>query len=288
MLMRSITWSSLKAWGVRLMKTKGRRRAIVAVARKIGASPLKGLIFDDAGTPMTPAFGRGKSGRAYRYYVSAVARAAAARSQPGIKRVSALPIEALVRDRIERLGTGVTDRWQGCLRRVELHAQLVQLVLDPAPFIDRHEDADRALVRLRAMLPVDDKLLLTEHGLLLVAPVRAVFRGGRTWLVGPQGGDAAVRVRPDVPLIKALSRAHKALDQNQTHPSAAPADLTEARSPADSFQRILVPLGFLAPDIQLAIIEGRQPAGLTLEQLLRRKLPLAWTDQRAALGFPSY
>ena len=35
MLMRSIAWSSLKAWGVKLMKTKGRRRAIVAVARKI-------------------------------------------------------------------------------------------------------------------------------------------------------------------------------------------------------------------------------------------------------------
>lgn len=35
MLMRSITWSSLKAWGMRLMKTKGRRRAIVAVARKL-------------------------------------------------------------------------------------------------------------------------------------------------------------------------------------------------------------------------------------------------------------
>ena len=35
MLMRSIKWSSLKAWGMRLMKTKGRRRAIVAVARKL-------------------------------------------------------------------------------------------------------------------------------------------------------------------------------------------------------------------------------------------------------------
>jgi transposase len=35
MLMRSIAWSSLKAWGVRLIKTKGRRRAIVAVAREI-------------------------------------------------------------------------------------------------------------------------------------------------------------------------------------------------------------------------------------------------------------
>ncbi|WP_306222324.1 hypothetical protein [Bosea beijingensis] len=37
MLMHSITWSSLKAWGVKLMKTKGRPRAIVAVARKIAA-----------------------------------------------------------------------------------------------------------------------------------------------------------------------------------------------------------------------------------------------------------
>jgi transposase len=35
MLMRSITWTSLKAWGVRLLKTKGRPRAIVAVAPKI-------------------------------------------------------------------------------------------------------------------------------------------------------------------------------------------------------------------------------------------------------------
>jgi transposase len=35
MLMRSIAWSSLKVWGVRLIKTKGRRRAVVAVARKI-------------------------------------------------------------------------------------------------------------------------------------------------------------------------------------------------------------------------------------------------------------
>ena len=35
MMTRSISWSSLKAWGVRLMKTKGNRRAVVAVARKL-------------------------------------------------------------------------------------------------------------------------------------------------------------------------------------------------------------------------------------------------------------
>ncbi|MBZ9789577.1 hypothetical protein K9B32_05450 [Rhizobium sp. 3T7] len=37
--MRSIAWSSLKAWGVKLMKTKGRRRAIVAVAHKVAVVP---------------------------------------------------------------------------------------------------------------------------------------------------------------------------------------------------------------------------------------------------------
>lgn len=35
LMTRSIGWSSLKAWGMRLMKTKGRRKAVVAVARKL-------------------------------------------------------------------------------------------------------------------------------------------------------------------------------------------------------------------------------------------------------------
>lgn len=35
MLTRTTTWSSPKAWGMGLMKTKGRRRAVVAVARKL-------------------------------------------------------------------------------------------------------------------------------------------------------------------------------------------------------------------------------------------------------------
>ena len=35
LLSRSATWSTLKAWGVRLAKTRGHRRAVVAVARKL-------------------------------------------------------------------------------------------------------------------------------------------------------------------------------------------------------------------------------------------------------------
>ena len=35
MMMRSIAGSELKSWGLRLMRRKGRRRTIVAVARKL-------------------------------------------------------------------------------------------------------------------------------------------------------------------------------------------------------------------------------------------------------------
>ena len=35
LITRSTTWSSLRAWGVRLAKTKGHRRAVIAVARKL-------------------------------------------------------------------------------------------------------------------------------------------------------------------------------------------------------------------------------------------------------------
>jgi transposase len=35
MLTRSSKWSSLKAWGMKLAKTRGHRRAVIAVARKL-------------------------------------------------------------------------------------------------------------------------------------------------------------------------------------------------------------------------------------------------------------
>jgi hypothetical protein len=48
----------------------------------------------------------------------------------------------------------------------------------------------------------------------------------------------------------------------------------------------LVRLSYLAPDITQAILDGRQPSDLTAEKLLEHsRLPLAWHDQRIALGF---
>jgi len=54
---------------------------------------------------------------------------------------------------------------------------------------------------------------------------------------------------------------------------------------ADYF-RVLVRISFLAPDIVVAILEGRQPGMLTRQKLARMTdLPLEREAQRRVLGF---
>ena len=44
-------------------------------------------------------------------------------------------------------------------------------------------------------------------------------------------------------------------------------------------------LSLLAPDIVVAILEGRQPSSLNASSLMQIELPLAWQDQGTVLGF---
>jgi len=61
--------------------------------------------------------------------------------------------------------------------------------------------------------------------------------------------------------------------------------LLNARAPSEVYRRMLAPLAFLAPEIQKAIAEGRQPVSMKLDQLIHAEIPLAWADQKAVLGF---
>jgi site-specific DNA recombinase len=56
-------------------------------------------------------------------------------------------------------------------------------------------------------------------------------------------------------------------------------------APANPHERKLCRLAFLAPDIQKRILQGRQPRGLTLDQLINAPIPTAWPAQREAFGF---
>jgi hypothetical protein len=101
--------------------------------------------------------------------------------------------------------------------------------------------------------------------------------GGRKVIIAPDGGDAwaPAKSRPDETLIRALARAHrwKRLLEEGKYGSAT--EIAEAEKIGRSFVNRLLRLTLLAPDIQEAILEGRQAKGMQLEEVTRG-MPGAW------------
>jgi DNA invertase Pin-like site-specific DNA recombinase len=229
---------------------------------------LKGKIFDADGRPMSPSFGYGKGGKPFRYYISA-APPAGRKSTDKINRVSAPQLEALVADRLAR--RGVEEGHRTVDLRVELHTSAVHLVM-PAKLA-------------AGAPPAHDEVVQAEGKgrTRIVIAVRPVFRGGRTWLVGPGGASPFSTAARDPALIKGLRRGHEYARKHGIAPGATAAQLRTATIPADSYQRHLVRLAFLAPDLQEAILAGSLPPGVTLERLLAAPLPVSWAKQRALI-----
>jgi hypothetical protein len=108
-------------------------------------------------------------------------------------------------------------------------------------------------------------------------PMTFVRRGGRKMIVTPGGGDAWApsRPRPDEALIRAIARAHrwKWLLEQKKYRSVS--ELAEVEGLTRSFVNRLLRLTLLAPDIVEAILDGRQPKEMQLEDLTQA-LPSAW------------
>ena len=48
---------------------------------------------------------------------------------------------------------------------------------------------------------------------------------------------------------------------------------------SEPYIRTRIPLAFLAPRLQAAILDGKQPADMSIAQLLRDGIPVGWTEQ---------
>ena len=96
----------------------------------------------------------------------------------------------------------------------------------------------------------------------------------------------APKPRPDETLVKALVRAHRWRRRIESGQARSITDLAEQEGVTDAYVCRLLPLTCLAPDIVEAILDGRQPKGLRLADLLGNA-PLVWTAQRESGGFSS-
>ena len=82
-------------------------------------------------------------------------------------------------------------------------------------------------------------------------------------------------------MVKALARAFRWRRMLDTGVHATLEDLARAKGVATYVSRVLR-LTLLAPDIVEAILDGRQPAELQLDDLLEG-FPLEWDGQRSAM-----
>jgi hypothetical protein len=120
-----------------------------------------------------------------------------------------------------------------------------------------------------------DSRTITVH-----IPIELRHQGGRKQVVTPAGATPWIppRSRVDNTLVKAIVRAHRWRDMLESGDYATVRDLTKAENINESYLGRVLRLTLLAPKIVEAILEGKQPARLELDRLLK-KFPIEWSEQ---------
>ncbi len=265
-------------------------------------SLLAGMISDSHGRRMSPCHA-GKANRRYRYYVSVTDDGKASSTSP-IVRVAAGEVEAAVVEgirlflnctaalitalAIDGSAAAVLDQMQQRALTIAddmrsmsppaMHAMLVSL------------DLKVVIDGTRVAATVDQALLATCLGIMssndsgerccIKLPGRLLRTGNEARLaVAPQSsGDPK---SCDANLVTLIVKAHQARDLLLGQ--GAVSDQSLAMSHRHLIR--LARLAYLAPEITVAIIEGRQPKTMTSRSLLRvSHLPLDWMEQRKMLG----
>ena len=118
----------------------------------------------------------------------------------------------------------------------------------------------------------------------ITLPMRIGRRGRETRLILHNPGSQGRPV--DRSLIAIIARGYAWRQQIVTGEVASVAEIAKRENITDGYVSRLIDLGFLAPDIIAAILNGTAPVDLTANRLqVVRNLPLDWPSQRQVLSF---
>ena len=262
---------------------------------------LRGLLKDADGNTLVPELARNR-GKTYRYYVS---RKPPRNAQDSGWRIPAKTIEPLIKDilistlcskqvmlellqiqnpsldllrRLDQIGKSMREtsndqkspgnrltRWT---RKVVLHNDKISLHFDPRTIADALE------------IEIDKT---TE--LVLTQPITLRRRGQELKMI--IGGDISQTPNPNPSLIELIAKAFELRTGLETGEITSIGQFANQHDMDHTRVKRLLPLGYLAPDIVEAILDGQQPADLTVSTLnIGYKLPIVWADQRTKLGLP--
>jgi DNA invertase Pin-like site-specific DNA recombinase len=272
-------------------------------ATAINPSLLAGLLFDGQGTRLTPTHAK-KGAKRYRYYVSQLLLAAGRDAAPEALRWPAQELENSV---LNSLTGFLTDE-----------SRLMQLMskADAAEVRDRLKYARSLAQKLASTKTVDqidvlcrivdritvqpdklqiaikadavwssDQLAENEKVLTLIdVPVQLSRSGMAVRLIVRAPGEAGPH-KPDPKLVALLAKAHEWFEKLTSGRSNSLQSISREEGVSSPYVSRVVHLAFLAPDIVQRIVRGDCAQDLNSDRLIRMApLPIAWDDQRAALG----
>jgi len=135
-----------------------------------------------------------------------------------------------------------------------------------------------------------DQLTVRRDGerITVCIPMTLKVRGGRKEVILPDElvpeNSPARKSATQEALVIAVARAHRWRALLESGRFRSIEDLAQAVKLDSSYVGRILRLTLLAPDIIMAILEGREPSGLSLGKLTKT-LPLDWVEQRRSLGF---
>src|ERR1700693_5137369 len=115
-------------------------------------------------------------------------------------------------------------------------------------------------------------------------PITLRHQGGRKQVVTPAGATPWIpaQTRVDSTLGKAIVRAHRGRDVLESGDYATVRDLAKAEAINESYLGRILRLTLLSPTLTEAILEGKQPAALELDDLLK-EFTVEWDKQLETL-----
>jgi ParB-like chromosome segregation protein Spo0J len=113
--------------------------------------------------------------------------------------------------------------------------------------------------------------------------MKFVKRGGRKAVVTPDGAPWAPRPRVDNAMVKALARAYRWQRMLDEGVCGTIEELAKREGVNRGYMSRVLRLTLLAPEIVEAVLDGRQPQGRQLDDLLAG-FPLHWDRQLPHFG----
>ncbi len=218
---------------------------------------LTGLVYDDRGNRMSPAFARKANGQRYNYYVSQPLLTGQRDNAGTIGRVPANDLDQLV----------------------EAQVTAILKEADPASLPDGrpwHQAVQRVTIYPDRVIIAATQLKTKKASALkeMVVPVHLGRRGNTSRITSAQ--EKPIKPKPNKALIKALTRAHHWRTLLESGKYGSIMELMKALDQEPRYARDILRLAFLPPKLTEQILRGLQPTQTMLAALTKYPPSVIW------------